>query len=628
MGKDCYLIIDGQQRITTISLLFAAMVNLAEEGKVKPKDDKLSEKIKKKFLVDEYNTKDRKLRLKPIKDDCFAFDQLFTGDSSKYIDGSTITANYRYFYDRIQLEEISYDELYDSISRLEIIDIFLDEKDDPQLIFESLNSTGLDLTEGDKIRNFILMGLDADKQETYYENYWNQIEKLTRNSVSEFIRHYLTLVQNKIPNIDNVYSVFKQYVIDNFSNSEGLIDVEPIVEIMRYYAQIFSSIINASTESKQANVILNRLNRIEMGVIFPFLLKLIDRWNKLEITQLDVEKSLRCIESYILRRMICEKPTNALNKVFCTLDTDVMKIKGDSEYSEVLIYILESKSSSSAFPADIEFIEYIGKRNVYSFNRKNRSYLLDRLENGDTREHVNVSEMIASQTLTVEHIMPQELSDKWKQDLGNAWQDIHAKRLNTLPNLTLTAYNSKYSNHPFSIKKTVENGFNDSPLLLNMKLKEYDKWTENEMNDRQKWITARMLELWQYPQTSFVPPERITEEATLEDGAELKGRKLVSFSYGESYVKSADQWVDMFVDVVQQLYNENPSILRKTIADGKCADLSFKSGPKENDWYKVAADIFVCKANSTSTKMKILNTLFEEYDKDPTDLVFNLKPEK
>ena len=172
-GKSDYLVIDGQQRITTISILFTAMVNLMKSGLVEADDKRLAEKIEKKFLVDEYQTEDRKLRLKPIKDDCVSFDKLITNDPTEFVESSNITQNYHYFENRIKnikRDEISIDELYEAIFRLEIIDIFLDKEDNPQLIFESLNSTGLDLTEGDKIRNFILMGLDAKTQENYYEH--------------------------------------------------------------------------------------------------------------------------------------------------------------------------------------------------------------------------------------------------------------------------------------------------------------------------------------------------------------------------------------------------------------------------------------------------------------------------
>ena len=480
-GKSDYLVIDGQQRITTISILFTAMVNLMKSGLVEADDKRLAEKIEKKFLVDEYQTEDRKLRLKPIKDDCVSFDKLITNDPTEFVESSNITQNYYYFENRIKKNEISIDDLYEAIFRLEIIDIFLDKEDNPQLIFESLNSTGLDLTEGDKIRNFILMGLDAKTQENYYEQYWNKIEKCTDYNVSGFIRNYLTLIQKKIPNINNVYFTFKEYVLDKM-DIENEEDCETILKEMLYYAQIYNKIISAENNPKDViSSILYRLNNIEMTVSYPFLLAMFGHELRKEITSLDVETTLKAIESYIFRRIMCPNyASNALNKVFCNLDSEVMKIKNDNQdvsYSDILIYCLQSRVGAAGFPSDKEFTEALTNRDVYHMYKKNREYLFDRFENGNTIERVNVIEMMENGDLTIEHIMPQTLTEEWKNELGSNYQVIYDQNIHTLKNLTLTGYNSKYSNSIFSEKKTIEKGFKDSGLNLNKSLLEYEHWS-------------------------------------------------------------------------------------------------------------------------------------------------------
>ncbi len=634
-GKSDYLVIDGQQRITTISILFTAMVNLMKSGVIVPDDARLAEKIEKKFLVDEYQTEDRKLRLKPIKDDCISFDKLITNDPTEFVESSNITQNYHYFENQIKnlaKDGIIIDDLYEAIFRLEIIDIFLDKEDNPQLIFESLNSTGLDLTEGDKIRNFILMGLDAKKQEDYYEKYWNRIEKNTDYNVSGFIRNYLTLIQKKIPNINNVYFTFKEYVQETM-NIENADDCEAILQDMLYYAQIYGRIITAKNDPKDTvSSILYRLNNIEMTVSYPFLLAMFGHEKRNEITFEDVESTLKVLETYICRRIMCPNYTsNALNKVFCTLDSEVMKLKVDNSeaiYSSILIYYLLSRSGSAGFPTDKEFIDSLTNRDVYHMFKKNREYILDRFENGNTVERVNVIEMMENGDLTIEHIMPQTLTDDWKKELGDDYQSIYDQNIHTLKNLTLTGYNSKFSNNPFAFKKTCEGGFKDSGLNLNKPLLDYGHWTSTEMQDRLEKLLKQADSLWPYPKSDFVPPKKDIVTVTLDDDEELTGRVLVSYSFGDIREHETNAWVEMFLEVINQLYLQNPGVIRILATDTSYEQIIYTTDDKNADWAKIDENIYVYKANSTSAKMRILNRLFDEYGKDKSELIFNLKPEE
>ena len=265
------------------------------------------------------------------------------------------------------------------------------------------------------------------------------------------------------------------------------------------------------------------------------------------------------------------------------------------------------------------------ERDIYHSQKKTKEYLFERLENGDTVERVNIIEMMESQQLSIEHIMPQTPTESWKRALGPNWKELYETRLHTLCNLTLTGYNSKYSNKDFIEKKTVENGFKDSGLKLNKLLLDFDKWTSDEMTKRQKYLIKQSLKLWPYPETSFVPARAIVDEVTLEDADDLTGRTIVGYKYGNDEQKNTKQWVDMFTEVTVRLYSDDYVPIRKLASDDSFVHLSLSETSKGSDWFKIADDIYLYKANSTAEKMRILNKLFEVYGKDKDELIIFLK---
>lgn len=630
-SKSDYLIIDGQQRITTISLIFTAMVNLLKGKILKSVNETLEQEIEETFLIDKYRKEERKLRLKPIKDDMEAFDKLLYNESKDFLVGSNITSNYQFFYDEIQKMPISVDELYESIGKLEIIDIFVEDDENPQLIFESLNSTGLDLSEADKIRNFILMRLDNKKQEDFYERYWNKIEKLTAISgtkdykVSDFIRHYLTLITKRIPNINDVYFVFKEYVINEIKENRTN-DCENILQDMLKYAQIYNKIINSSFSSERVSKIVRRLNHIEMTVIYPFFLAFFEMYENQKISEDETIRVLNCIESFIFRRMICSGyATNALNKIFSTLHYDVKKnLYEKDSYADVLIYILENKTGSAAFPKDSEFVQALKEQNIYRMQKKNKEYLFKRFENEDSVEYVNVIELMNKGDLSIEHIMPQTLTQQWKNSLGENWQEIHDIKLHTLGNLTLTGYNSSYSNKTFIEKRDCEKGFKESGLRLNKILCAFEKFGLEEIEKRSSLLIGKALKMWNFPSTSFVPKEKLLDEVSLEDADDLTGRILVSYIYGNSQEHRCGTWVEMFINVLVQIYSENPFGIKNLAKDESFGHIVYKNEEMNSDWAKIANDLYVYKSNSTAAKISILNKVFEANGKDKSELIFRL----
>ena len=616
--REDFLIIDGQQRLTTISILLIAIVDLLKHKKVIPKDDRLIEKITKKHLVDEYQEDQRKIRLKPIKDDCKAFDALF-GDESDFVDDSNVTSNFRYFRDRILNENIDIDDLYDAISRLQTIDIFLQKDDDPQLIFESLNSTGLELEEGDKIRNFILMGLSSELQEKYYEAFWNKIEKNTHFKVSDFFKDYLTLKLNRTVVIKDIYFTFKDYVKKNND------DVEVLLKDLLEYSKLYAIILNPMQYQNSFTAVLVRLSQLEFTVIFPVVLAILKRWSEKNLTDQEVTELLRVTEIFLFRRLIVGLATNALSKIFATLDKDVTKKAQSSQlasYAEIYKYVLLNKEESSRFPNDDEFEQALFSRNIYAMSSKNKAYLFSFLENEESKEQINVIERIKDGTYTIEHIMPQTLSPVWQKELGEKSQQIHEQWLHTLPNLTLTGYNSKYSNRPFKDKLDVENGFKDSNLRLNQYVRECLKWTEEELVERQSRLSKKSLKLWYYPTTSYAPPVEETNEYLLEDDFDFTGYTLVSYTLYdvESKVQS---WKEMQIDVVKYLLEQHTTKIMSLCADQKFYDLSLLE--TTNNFTEISRSVFLYTNCSTRTKINILKKIFEQCDVEQSELGFLIK---
>ena len=615
------LIIDGQQRLTTVSLLFLAMYKLLVSGTVKSQDESLSRQIYEDFLVDKFQPEETRMKLKPIKNDQQAFSKLFD-ESDEYIKDSNLTTNYNYFFERIQKEEITIDELYDAICKLQIINIELNNDDNPQLIFESLNSTGLDLTEGDKIRNYILMGLSAKEQEEYYDKYWNKIEIYTDYNVSAFVKDYLCVKQYSTTQ-KKVYITFKEYV------EELKLNTEDLLKDLLAYAKRYNILLGGKTESKVLNACISRLNRLETTVTRPFFLEVLRLKDENKLTINQVTDIFLISENYIFRRFICGLPTNALNKIFSMLHKEITRYDGtDENYVEKFKYALLSKKEKAAYPNDADFADAFTTSKVYLMNSKNKIYILERLENFGTNEDKDIYSHCDDGTYSIEHIMPQHLTPEWANELGENYEEIHNEWLHRIANLTLTAYNSKYSNSSFTEKKNTKNGFIESGIRMNTYIATKDKWTEKELKERSEYLKNKALQIWNYPTTTFRPKEKQLDYVTLadDDTESLVGRAVVKFRFKntEQPVKS---WVEMYVKVLKILYSENKNPINKLAAadgDGLASHFSFCS-KQFNKSEEIGDGIYVFTNTNTQNKINVLTKIFDLYELDQTDLLIYLK---
>lgn len=621
-----YLIIDGQQRLTTVSLLFLAMYNLVEKNVIIPADPSLSRQLYEDFLVDKYQPEETRIKLKPVKSDSFAFSKLFDEDS-EHIQKSNLTINYNYFYDRIQRNEVSIDQLFDAICRLEIINIQLNPvEDNPQLIFESLNSTGLALSEGDKIRNFILMGLPTKQQEVFYEKYWNRIEECTAYDVSSYIRDYLSVKQGTIPQISRVYQTFKVYV------EEHNIETEALLSDLLKYAKFYQILRIGNTANIALNTCIYRLNRLETAVTRPFFLEVL-RLNAENVLTLDeVTQIFQITENYIFRRLICDLPTNALNKIFLMLHKEIMRYDGSREqYFEKFKFAMLSKKERARFPNDEEFMVAFAMKPIYLMNSKNKQYLFERLENYGTSEDKAVWEHIDRGEYTIEHIMPQHPTPAWIEALGDDHVAIHETWLHRIANLTLTAYNSKYSNSTFMEKRDMPNGFCDSGIRMNQRIAQKDSWGLSELEERNAELQQRALEIWASPVTIYIAPEKQLDSFTLDDDIDFTGKIITRFSY-KNTEQPVTSWVDMYQKVLRMLHLGDKSILsRLAYTTDESVDLSIHVSSKQTDFSKcieIDNNIFVWTNTSTQYKITTLRRFFSMYGANPEELVFYMRDDE
>ena len=620
-----FLIIDGQQRLTTISLLLLAIYHLLSSGKMVSRDHQLTDKILKKYLIDEYEPEEKRIKLKPIKNDQKAFGILFDQDE-EYIPDSNLTINYRYFYDRIQHGELDIDELFDAICKLEIINISLNHEDNPQLIFESLNSTGLNLSEGDKIRNYILMGLPNDQQTKFYEKYWNRIESYTDYDVSSFVRDYLSIKQQSTPNMNSVYPTFKKYVED-----AEVADIEPLLKDLLEYAKRYAFLIKGSHSDERLNSCIYRLNRLSTSVTRPFLLEVIRLSESGALTADELIEVFHFTESYLFRRAICDLPTNALNKIFLLLHREIIRFDGDeSHYVEKFKYALLSKRERTRFPSDEEFAECMSTRNIYGMNPKNKLYLFERLENSETSETKDVWGHLDRGEYSIEHIMPQHLTAAWIVSLGDNYEAIHTNWLHRLANLTLTAYNSRYSNSPFAEKRDMPHGFKDSGLRINQWVGRKEQWGLPELEERDQLLKNTVIGIWPYPTSNYHPQKKQMDAIALDEDVILTGRVLSKYSF-----KGAEQpvasWADMYQQVITMLHSENKAVLTKlAVSQDPAVDLSlhFSMSPTSfNSCRQIDTDLYVWTGTDTQYKINNLRKIFAIFDVPESELVFYLKDE-
>ena len=484
------LVIDGQQRLTTVTLLIEALARSLGDGE--PLEGFSAKKLRNYYLLNPLEDGERRYKLVLSQTDKASLIALLDGHSKPKEHSIRVEANFEFFKERVAEVKDELPALCKGLAKLVIVDISLNrDQDNPQLIFESLNSTGRELSQADLIRNFILMGLEPQLQTKLYNQYWRPMEvdfgqEGYATHFDSFMRHYLTVKTGDIPNVREVYEAFKQHARSSEVAKAG---VEALVADIRAFAGYYCAMALGSELAAELKAAFHDLRELKVDVAFPFLLELYGDYAAQRLTKAELLQATRWVEGYVFRRAVCGIPTNSMNKTFATFTRSLKK----DRYLESIAAHFLLLPSYRRFPLDGEFQRELQVKDLYNF--RSRSYWLRRLENYDRKERVPVDEY------TVEHILPQNenLSVQWKADLGPDWERIQKTWLHTLGNLTLTGYNPELSDRPFTEKRDIKGGFQESPLRMNQGLGSLDRWTEDTIKARAATLAGRAVGVWAAP---------------------------------------------------------------------------------------------------------------------------------
>lgn len=517
-GISPLLVIDGQQRLTTLMLIIEALARYL--GDTEPVDGFSSKKLRNYYLLNPLEDGERAFKLLLGQTDKRSLLALLQQKPLPTEPSLRIQNNFAFFDEHVRALGSDLAPLCNGLAKLVVVDIALSrDKDNPQLIFESMNSTGRELSQADLIRNFILMGLEPADQTRLYEDHWRPMEvafgqEAYGSQFDSFMRHYLTFKTGEIPNVKAVYEAFKGHARDPNVEASG---VDALVADIHTFADYYCAMALGKEQDKDLAVAFQDLRELKVDVAYPFLLELYHDYAHDILSKSDFVHAVHLVETYVFRRAVCAIPTNSLNKTFATFGRALKK----NHYLESIQAHLLNLPSYRRLPDDEEFKRELVMRDLYNF--RSRSYWLRRLENHGRKERVPVDEY------TIEHILPQNenISSKWRDALGPEWQRVQETWLHTLGNLTLTRYNPEYGDRPFAEKRDMKGGFKESPLHLNEGLGLLDNWDETSIKQRAERLAMLACEVWVAPSlpveilTSYRPIVVKPETYTIDDHTHL-----------------------------------------------------------------------------------------------------------
>jgi uncharacterized protein with ParB-like and HNH nuclease domain len=520
------------------------------------KEEATFNRIQKTYLINEFAPEEEKLKLKPTENNKEALKYILSSNEDEFRGYSKIIENYNYF--KSVINEENFEIILKGLSKLIFIDISLDrQKDNPQRIFESLNSTGLELSQADLIRNYILMDLSRSDQDYIYKTYWEIIERnakdetLNKTKISEFIRDFLTLKNKEIPNKGEVYAKFKlRYP------TKSIDELRDTLSELKSLVVFYNKLNNPQNENDiEIRTQLEFINRLEINVAYPFLMKVYEDYKRDVINKQSFISILVLIQSFVFRRFVLGLPTNALNKIFMNLYEKV-------DFTNYLASVQKSlviKTGVQRFPRDLETINALLEKDVYNIKPKNRTYLFERLENYQNNEVIVIE---GNSTITLEHIFPQNPDTRWKLELDKEdYDNIKEKYINTIGNLTLSGNNGKLSNKYFLEKREMnidnkEQGYAYSRLWLNRSLKNLNKWGLEEIHERAKLLSDRFIKIWDFPNIQIEETVDV-DEVNIFDAEDPRFKKLeYAVFFGRKIFLT--QVSKLYITVFKELFDLQP----------------------------------------------------------------------
>ena len=606
MNFNEYILIDGQQRITSIMLLLKVL------------HEKITKEDYKEEIWEEYLTNKRvpeenlRIRLKPVESDGMPYKKLIEENDISLT--SNVCKNYKIFEKMVEGSNYSPEEIYKALGKIELVYIQLEKgkkSENPQMIFESLNSTGLSLTQGDLIRNYLLMNHEYEKQKMLYKNFWLEIEKeIANEKISDFVRDYLTMKNGLISNKDKVYDDFKKYIKQNNEN----MDEEGILKELKSYSEYYSWFLNGNSPNDKVNQKLEEFRYLRNTTVYPLILSVFeDAYLYKNITEKELLDILELLISYIFRRSVCGYTTNSLNKIFASI---VVSLKNKDIYNQI-----EKGLMNKSFPKDEEFRAEFIKCNFYKKGTKFCKYALKSLESIENKEQIDMG------NITIEHVMPQTLNSEWRIELGNKFEQIHFAYLNTIGNLTITGYNSELSNKSFKVKKE---RYKDSNIKICREIAKYDNWREIEIKNRAEKLFEKAKKFWKVPQgydDKNIDDLEYGKNYLLGSDINITGKKPSKLIILENEY-SVKSWKELLEKLCIELYEIEPQLLKELIYNpsfkGKEKDIVAQNKEKLRVPLKIDEDLYIESNLNSNAILNYANMIATEYELEE-EVFFTLK---